>query len=108
MSTSRSLQDLASLLGTSPSEPTEKDSRKRGYDGQPIQLKIRKESRRGKTITVIAGFQSRPAELQSLLSRMKSKFGTGGTVLDNALELQGDQVAKCTELLKAEGYSIKK
>jgi len=110
MSSSKSLQDLASLLGTpSPSTPEKKDAttKRLGYDGKPMIIKVRKESRRGKTVTSITGFQSHPKDLHTMLSTFKSKFGTGGSVLDNAIEIQGDHSSKVIEFLKAEGYNVK-
>ncbi|MBS1560886.1 MAG: translation initiation factor [Bacteroidetes bacterium] len=110
MSSSKSLQDLAALLGTpapSSSEQPASTKKRLGYDGKPMLVKVRKETRRGKTITSITGFQSHPKDLHTMLSTFKSKFGTGGSVLDNAIEIQGDHTTKVIEFLKAEGYSVK-
>jgi len=110
MSSSKSLQDLAALLGTTPPSSNEKETKtakKLGYDGKPMMIKVRKESRRGKTITSITGFQSHPKDLHTMLSAFKSKFGTGGSVLDNAIEIQGDHTAKVIAHLQADGYNVK-
>ncbi|MCO6465766.1 MAG: translation initiation factor [Bradyrhizobiaceae bacterium] len=101
------LEDLAKLLGTEPSEAP-KQSKKTGYDGKVVVLKVRVEQRRGKTVTIAWGFQSKPAELNALLAACKKKLGAGGQVTDNALELQGDHKERLREFLKAEGYAIHK
>lgn len=79
------------------------------------QLRVRREQRRGKFTTVIAGFAARSDrsdDLPALLKQLKSKFATGGTI-DSAdpaspvLELQGDHRDKLVEYFKGLGYSAK-
>jgi translation initiation factor 1 len=53
-------------------------------------LRIHKEKRRGKSVTVVQPFQLDPAEFKTLLTSLKKQLGTGGTLKDNALEFQGD------------------
>jgi translation initiation factor 1 (eIF-1/SUI1) len=99
------LEDLASLLGM---EPQKKDNQQKGYDGSAIRLKVRVEKRRGKPVTIVWGFQSRPRELDGLLGLCKKKLGAGGQVVDNTLELQGDHVQRVREVLVNEGYVFAK
>ncbi|MFM8841075.1 MAG: translation initiation factor [bacterium] len=91
-----SLQDLASLL---PEDARKKDQvieKKRGYDGsqQRIDIRLDKKSRGGKMVTVLSGFQSNPKELDTLCQTFKKLCGTGGTVRDNLIEIQGDHRKK--------------
>ncbi len=79
------------------------------------QLRIRREQRRGKFTTVIAGFaprSDRSDDLPTLLKQLKAKFATGGTLditdpATPALELQGDHREKLVEYFRALGYSAK-
>ena len=62
----------------------------------------------GKTVTVISGLKLDEADRRSLLKRLKSSCGTGGTAKGEFLELQGDQVMALLEFLRKEGYRPKK
>lgn len=101
------LEDLGKLLGSEPHNE-QKQSKKLGYDGKPVVLKVRAEKRRGKQITIAWGFQGKPKELDELLAVCKRTLGAGGQVTDNALELQGDHVLRLREILKAQGYAVHK
>lgn len=69
--------------------------------------RVRRERRNGKMVTVIAGLDPAATDLPALLKQLRSKFGAGGTVSDDELELQGDHRDKLIELLKAQGYPAK-
>jgi translation initiation factor 1 len=101
-----SLKDLASLLNVEPgTQPTSaKPEAKRGFDGEVIRLKVFTQKRRGKNYTIVKGFKSHPMELNRLLDVCRKKLGTGGQLIDQSLEFQGDHVQRLTTLLKDEGY----
>jgi len=61
----------------------------------------------GKTVTVISGLGLNAVEARDLLKMLKARCGTGGTLKEEDLELQGDQLAYVLELLKKEGYRPK-
>lgn len=70
------------------------------------QLTLRTEERRyGKQMVVIDGFDD-TAELAALASELKSALGTGGTVKDGRIEIQGDHQARIRELLEERGYQV--
>lgn len=65
--------------------------------------KIRIEKRAGKTITVIAGLHTYGlARLEAIAKELKASLGTGGTVKDGKIEIQGDKVKEITALLGGE------
>lgn len=103
-----SLSDLASLLPDN-GKVAQQPEQKKGYDGKPQILKVVLDSkkRRGKTVTVISGFQSKPSELEAIAQTLKKTCGTGGQVLDNTIEIQGDHRQKAIDKLKAMGYTVK-
>ncbi|MFC7176330.1 translation initiation factor [Halosegnis marinus] len=69
-------------------------------------LSIRVESRRyGKPMTVVEGFGD-GTDLRALASTLKKRIGTGGTVEDGTIELQGDHRDRLPELLEKEGYAV--
>ncbi|WP_255198054.1 translation initiation factor [Halorarius litoreus] len=69
-------------------------------------LSIRVESRRyNKPMTIVEGFAA-GTDLKALASTLKKKVGTGGTVEDDHIELQGDHRERLPALLEAEGYRV--
>lgn len=75
---------------------------------QPV--RIRREQRRGKFVTVITGFTPRSPktdDLPALLKQLKAKLATGGTAGGETLELQGDHRDRLVEHFKSLGYPAK-
>ncbi|WP_088891371.1 translation initiation factor [Leptolyngbya ohadii] len=75
---------------------------------QNIRVQATRKGKGGKTVTVISGFQAKPETLADLLKKLKTQCGTGGTLKDNELEIQGDHTQKLVELLTQMGYKAKK
>ena len=71
------------------------------------QLHTAKEKRRGKVVTIIKPFYLEPSELKKVLKELKSKLGSGGTLKEDTLELQGEVSAKAKELLQSKGFRFK-
>lgn len=71
-------------------------------------VKIRHETagRRNKGVTIIYGLPLNLEQLEKLAKKLKSTFGTGGTVKDHTIELQGDQRKKVVVELRRLGYSV--
>ena len=74
---------------------------------QNIRIQTSSKGRKGKTVTIISGFQSKPETLQTLLKQLKTQCGTGGTLKDDTLELQGDHKQKLLQIMKDLGYKAK-
>lgn len=73
-------------------------------------IRIRRETkgRNGKGVTVITGVPLGESELQTLGKQLKARCGTGGTVKDGNIEIQGDhRDLILTELTKL-GWTVKK
>ncbi|MFB6150062.1 MAG: translation initiation factor [Halobacteriales archaeon] len=69
-------------------------------------LVIRTEERRyGKQMVIIEGFAGE-TDIDGLASELKSALGTGGTVKDNHIELQGDHRERVRDLLTEKGFDI--
>ncbi|UCH19967.1 MAG: translation initiation factor Sui1 [Deltaproteobacteria bacterium] len=72
-------------------------------------IRIRREvkGRKGKTVTVIFGFQPDQTDLKALAKQLKQQCGTGGSVKDNMIIIQGDHRGTLLKLLKEQGYKVK-
>ena len=74
---------------------------------QDLRIQATRSGRKGKTVTIISGFQHNPDTLGKLLKKLKSQCGSGGTVKDNSLEIQGDHKQKLLEIVTKLGYKAK-
>ena len=78
-------------------------------EGKPKKIKIYKEKKgkKGKTVTVISGFGSKnTSQIGKLLKKLKVYCGTGGSLNDQGIQLQGDMQDKVKFFLRKEGYGI--
>ena len=66
------------------------------------------KGRKGKGMTVVTGVPLHPEGLRDLAKKLKQKCGTGGTVKDGKIEIQGDHRDLLIEELKTRGYTVKK
>jgi translation initiation factor 1 len=64
--------------------------------------------RGGKLVTVVRGVPLPPNDLDTLGKQLKAACGTGGTVKDGVVEVQGDHCDKVMALLQAQGYKVKR
>ena len=74
---------------------------------QNIRIQASRKGRKGKTVTVITGFQQQPETLAGLLKQLKTQCGAGGTVKDSEIEIQGEHTHKLLEILTKLGYKAK-
>ena len=84
-------------LGTGPSAQAQ----------QRVRVQRTKAGKGGKLVTAITGLEAPEAELKALLKQLKAHAGTGGTLKDGVIELQGDQVAPALAALEQAGYRPK-
>ncbi len=70
-------------------------------------LRLEKSGRAGKEVTVIAGLPRNAAFLDELARTLKKACGTGGSVRDGAIELQGDRRDRAAALLRGRGIRVK-
>jgi len=79
----------------------------RKNDGIVRVMRDRKH-RGGKTVTVIDGLMGSQAELTTLAQQLKKLCGSGGTVKDGTIEIQGDHCDKVMAKLTELGYKVKR
>ena len=66
------------------------------------------KGRRGKGVTIISGLPLDGNGLTELASKLKSRLGTGGTVKDGRIEIQGDHRDRIIQELEGLGYRVKR
>lgn len=70
-------------------------------------LRMEKKGRGGKTVTVVAGLPRNAAFLKELSQALKRACGTGGAVVDDTIELQGDLRDRVRATLSQRGFVVK-
>ena len=93
-------------LPVSDPKPKKVNEQEQVGKGDRLEIRREKSGRGGKTVTTIAGFSKRinvPMRA-TLLKRMKTKLGTGGTWVGDCMELQGDKREEVFSWLSALGF----
>lgn len=71
-------------------------------------VEVRVENRRyGKAVTILSGFDS-SVDLTGLAKELKNKLGSGGTVRDGTIELQGDHARDVRPYMEKKGFALAK
>ena len=76
--------------------------------GEVVRVGRQTKGRRGKGVTVISGLPLAGAELAQLATELKKKCGTGGTVKDQTIEIQGDHRDALVAELASRGWTVKR
>ena len=71
---------------------------------QSIIVKLDAKHRGGKIVTLVEGFAGTEADLEHLGKQLKSYCGTGGSVKNNGIIIQGDNREKILMWLNKMGY----
>jgi len=74
---------------------------------QTIYLHRDSKGRGGKSVSLIKGLVLTEADMTALAKQIKQACGSGGTVKDGVIEIQGDHREKIAEVLKKLGYKVK-
>jgi translation initiation factor 1 len=74
---------------------------------QTARLRVEKRPK-GKVVTVVQGLDPAGTDLASLAATLKGKCGTGGTVKDGQIELQGAHIDPAEVALRALGYKTRR
>lgn len=66
------------------------------------------KGRAGKGVTLVRGVPLNDDELNALGKKLKAACGSGGTVKDGVIEVQGDHVERVMAALQAQGFKVKR
>jgi translation initiation factor 1 len=72
-----------------------------------IRIQREVKGRKGKTVTTVFGFQLADDELKNLATQLKRRCGTGGSVKDGVIIIQGDHRDTLVTELKKQGFKAK-
>ncbi len=75
---------------------------------QNLEAHFSSKGRGGKIATLVKGFVGKEEDLISLGKQLKKKCGVGGSVKDGEIIIQGDVREKVIQLLKDDGYRVKR
>lgn len=115
----RSLQDLGGLVYSTeqgrmcpdcrqPVDQCRCKAASRPVGDGVVRVSRETKGRKGKGVTVITGIPLDDAELKAYAKVLKARCGTGGTVKDGVVEIQGDQRDVLVPLLQEKGWVVKK
>jgi translation initiation factor 1 len=75
---------------------------------QLLYVSLDKKQRAGKEVTLVEGFVGTDDDLKELGKTLKSKCGVGGSAKDGEIIVQGNHRDKVIEILKKEGFQVKR
>lgn len=75
---------------------------------QVLIAKLEKKGRGGKTVCIIEGFIGTQEDLKILAKELKTHCGTGGSVKNNTIIIQGNVRDKIMDYLTKKGYQVKR
>ena len=100
-----------SVYSTDPDFRTEEDSAPEEAllpKQQRLKVRLDTKHRSGKAVSLVEGFAGPTDELEDLGRKLKTHCGTGGSVKDGQIIIQGDQRDKITQYLLKNGYAATK
>ncbi len=75
---------------------------------QLLKIEFEKKHRGGKTVSLVRGFIGTTEDLEQLGKLLKTKCGTGGSVKDGEIIIQGDKRELMIKILTEKGYKTKR
>lgn len=90
-----------------PEQPAAEQEQTPRVQHEPLHVLIDRRQRKGKTATLIEGFQCDEEQVKEIARLLKQKIGTGGSYRGGDILLQGDWREKARQVLTEMGYKVK-
>ncbi|MDN3919854.1 translation initiation factor Sui1 [Roseateles violae] len=71
-------------------------------------VRVSREKRAGKVVSLVKGLVLPDEQLAALAKQLKAACGSGGTLKDWVIEIQGDHVEKLMQTLLKQGHQVKR
>lgn len=78
-----------------------------GYSDGMVRLRRETKGRKGAGVTIVDGLPCSDSELKRIASTLKARCGSGGTVRDGLIEIQGDHRVTIRDHLTQQGIRCK-
>ena len=75
---------------------------------QKLYVSLDRKNRKGKSVTLVTGFVGQEDDLKELGKLLKTRCGVGGSAKNGEIFIQGDFRERVIEILKTEGYIVKR
>lgn len=86
----------------------EKQNAKRAKGDGVVRIGRQTKGRKGKGVTIITGLPLSTNELKDVAKKCKQLCGSGGTVKDGTIEIQGEHRDKLVKHFEGQGYTVKR
>lgn len=73
-----------------------------------VRVSLETKGRAGKGVTLVKGLSLDAVALLALAKQLRTDCGSGGTVKDDVIEVQGDHVQRLMTLLQNQGLMVKR
>lgn len=84
-------------------EEKKEDIQTKSWDEQKIRIELDKSGRAGKQVTLVSQFVGSPVAFEGLCKELKNLCGSGGSVKENVILIQGDNRSKIALHLEKKG-----
>jgi translation initiation factor 1 len=74
---------------------------------QTVYLHRESSGRHGRPVTLVKNLMLSADNLKALAKKLKQECGTGGTIKNGVIEIQGEQREKIADVLQKSGYKVK-
>ncbi len=99
--------DLRKKKDFTPTPSPERNGASLPPGQQTVYLHRASSGRGGKAVTLVKNLALSGDDLRSLAKKLKQECGTGGTIKEGVIEMQGEQREKIANVLRKVGYKVK-
>lgn len=83
------------------------NEKSRAPQQQTVYLHRESSGRGGKAVSLVKNLLLSDVDLKSLAKKLKQECGTGGTIKNGVIEIQGEHRQKIADVLQKLGYKVK-